>query len=110
MNYKNLKNLEETNKTTLLLIFNGILTNIKNISFRKSASLIKDFPSICEIRYKSYEYIEKKKFQILTCILLYQLEEKYIIPSLQKVLKENLQEIILLLYYKIRIPICIQIK
>ena len=37
------------------------MTNIKNISFRKSASLIKDFPSICEISYKSYEYIEKKK-------------------------------------------------
>ena len=61
MNYKNLKNLEETNKTTLLSIFNGILTNIKNISFRKSTSLIKDFPSICEMSYKSYEYIEKKK-------------------------------------------------
>lgn len=61
MNYKNLKNLEETNKTTLLSMFNGILTNIKNISFRKSTSLIKDFPSICEMSYKSYEYIEKKK-------------------------------------------------
>ncbi len=61
MNYNNLKNLEENNKTTLLSMFNGILTNIKNISFRKSTSLIKDFPSICEMSYKSYEFIEKKK-------------------------------------------------
>ena len=36
------------------------MTNIKNISFKKSASLIKDFPSICEISYKSYEYIERE--------------------------------------------------
>ena len=37
------------------------LTNIKNISFRKSSSIIKDFPSVCEMSYKSYEYIERKK-------------------------------------------------
>ncbi len=61
MNYNNLKDLEENNKTTLLSMFNGILANIKNISFRKSTSLIKDFPSICEMSYKSYEYIERKK-------------------------------------------------
>lgn len=61
MNYNELKDLEENNKSTLLSMFNGILSNIKNISFRKSSSIIKDFPSICEMSYKSYEYIERKK-------------------------------------------------
>ena len=61
MNYKDLKDLEDNNKSTLLSMFNGILANIKNISFRKSSSIIKDFPSICELSYKSYEYIERKK-------------------------------------------------
>ena len=61
MNYKDLRDLEENNKSTLLSMFNGILTNIKNISFRKSSSIIKDFPSVCEMSYKSYEYIERKK-------------------------------------------------
>ena len=48
MNYKDLKDIEDNNKSTLLSMFNGVLTNIKNISFRKSASIIKDFPNICE--------------------------------------------------------------
>lgn len=61
MNYKDLKDMEDSNKSTLVSMFNGILTNIKNISFRKSSSLVKDFPSICELSYKSYEYIERKK-------------------------------------------------
>lgn len=61
MNYKNLKDLEDINKTTLLSMFNGILSNIKNISFKKSSSLIKDFPTVCELSYKSYENAEMKK-------------------------------------------------
>ena len=61
MNYNNLKDLEDINKTTLLSMFNGILSNIKNISFRKSTCLIKDFPTVCELSYKSYENTEKKK-------------------------------------------------
>lgn len=60
-NYKNLKNLDTTNKITLLSMFNGVLDNIKNISFRKSSSLIKDFPNVCEMSYKSYEFSETKK-------------------------------------------------
>ena len=61
MNYKDLKNLEEGNKNTLSSMFNGVLSNIKNISFRKSSALIKDFPSVCELSYKSHDYIERKK-------------------------------------------------
>lgn len=61
MNYKDLKDMDDSNKSTLLSMFNGILTNVKNISFRKSSSIIKDFPSVCELSYKSYECIEKKK-------------------------------------------------
>lgn len=61
MNYKDLKDLEENNKTTLVSMFSGILKNIKNISFRKSSAIIKDFPNVCEMSYKSYEYIERKK-------------------------------------------------
>ena len=61
MNYNDLKDLEESNKNTLLSMFSGVLNNIKNISFRKSSSIIKDFPSVCKLSYKSYEFIEKKK-------------------------------------------------
>lgn len=61
MNYKDLKDLEEINKRTLKSMFEGILSNIKNISFKKSTSLIKDFPTVCELSYKSYENAEKKK-------------------------------------------------
>lgn len=61
MKYSDLRDLEENNKTTLLSMFSGILLNIKNISFRKSTSIIKDFSSVCEMSYKSYEYIERKK-------------------------------------------------
>lgn len=61
MNYKNLKDLDENNKRTLLSMFSGILSNIKNISFRKSSSLLKDFPIVCELSYNSYEHTEKKK-------------------------------------------------
>ncbi len=61
MNYKELKDLEENNKNTLLSMFNGILENVKNISFRKSSAIIKDFTNVCEMSYKSYEYIERKK-------------------------------------------------
>lgn len=61
MNYKDLKDLDSGNKSTLLSMFDGILNNIKNISFRKSSSLIKDFPNICELSYKSHEYTEIKK-------------------------------------------------
>lgn len=61
MNYKDLKDMEESNKTTLSSMFSGILSNIKNISFRKSSSLIKDFPKVCELSYTSYEYTAIKK-------------------------------------------------
>ncbi len=60
-NYNNLKNLDANNQSTLLSMFSGVLNNIKNISFRKSSSLIKDFPSICEMSYKSHEFTETKK-------------------------------------------------
>lgn len=61
MSYNTLKDLEQNNKSTLLSMFSGILNNIKNISFRKSSSIIKDFPSVCELSYKSHEYVERKK-------------------------------------------------
>ena len=61
MNYNDLNDLEDNNKETLLSMFNGILSNIKNISFRKSSSLIKDFPSVCKMSYNSHEYTERKK-------------------------------------------------
>ena len=61
MNYKNLKDLEQNNKITLQSMFSGVLNNIKNISFRKSTAMIKDFPSVCELSYISHENTEKRK-------------------------------------------------
>lgn len=61
MNYKDLKDLESNNKLTLQSMFSGILENIKNISFRKSSTLIKDFPTVCELSYNSHENSEKRK-------------------------------------------------
>ena len=42
-------------------MFSGVLNNIKNISFRKSTSMIKDFPSVCELSYISHENTEERK-------------------------------------------------
>ena len=61
MNYKDLKDLDSSNKSTLLSMFEGILSKIKNISYKKSVSLVKDFPSVCELSYASYENSEKRK-------------------------------------------------
>lgn len=61
MNYKELKDLEESNKNILLSMFNGILSNIKNTSTRKMTDIIKDIPSICRLNYISYEYSQLKK-------------------------------------------------
>lgn len=61
MNYNQLKNLDFQNKTTLLSMFQGILDNVKNISYRKTTSIIKDVPIICEMSYKSYENTQSKK-------------------------------------------------
>jgi mRNA-degrading endonuclease toxin of MazEF toxin-antitoxin module len=61
MKYKDLKNLESNNKITLKSMFGGILENIKNISFKKTTTLIKDFPTVCELSYNSYENTEKRK-------------------------------------------------
>lgn len=61
MNYNQLKDLDLQNKTTLLSMFQGILDNIKNISYRKTTSTIKDVPSICEMSYKSYENTQLKR-------------------------------------------------
>ena len=61
MNYKDLKSLETNNKSILQSMFGGVLENIKNISFRKSSTLIKDFPTVCELSYISHENTEKRK-------------------------------------------------
>lgn len=61
MNYKDLNDLENIHKATLLSMFNGVLSNIKNTSFRKVTDIIKDIPSICRMNYISYEYSLLKK-------------------------------------------------
>ena len=61
MNYNDLNDLENIHKATLLSMFNGILSNIKNTSFRKMTDIIKDIPSICKMNYISYEYSLSKK-------------------------------------------------
>lgn len=61
MSYNDLKDLDENNKSTLHSMFGGILNKVKNISYRKSSALIKDFPSVCELSYLSHENSEKKK-------------------------------------------------
>lgn len=61
MSYNELKNLDENNKSTLQSMFGGILNRLKNISYRKSSALIKDFPLVCELSYLSYENSKKKK-------------------------------------------------
>ena len=55
MNYNELKNLEDERKATLSSMFIGMLSNIKNTSFNKMSSIIKDIPSICKMHYQSYE-------------------------------------------------------
>lgn len=61
MPYNQLKDLEESNKQTLSSMFVGILTNIKNTSFKKMSSIIKDIPAICKMSYDSYENSQLRK-------------------------------------------------
>lgn len=61
MKYNDLKDLDENNKSTLHSMFGGILNRIKNISYRKTSALIKDFPLVCELSYLSHSNSEKKK-------------------------------------------------
>ncbi len=51
MRYAELKNLEESNRNTLLSMFIGILSDIKNTSTRKMTDIIKDIPAICRMNY-----------------------------------------------------------
>ena len=55
MSYNELKDLENEKKLALSSMFVGILSNIKNTSFRKMTAIIKDIPSICRMSYQSYE-------------------------------------------------------
>lgn len=55
MSYNELKELESERKNILSSMFVGILTNIKNTSFKKMSDIIKDIPSVCKMSYKSYE-------------------------------------------------------
>lgn len=55
MSYNELKDLEIERKKILSSMFDGILSNIKNASFRKMTAIIKDIPSICKMNYESYE-------------------------------------------------------
>lgn len=55
MSYNELKDLENEKKLALSSMFFGILSNIKNTSFGKMTSIIKDIPSICKMSYQSYE-------------------------------------------------------
>lgn len=61
MNYNELRNLDNQYKNTLSSMFQGILSNIKNISFKKTTSIIKDIPNVCEMSYRSYENSERKR-------------------------------------------------
>lgn len=61
MEYKNLNNLNDIEKTTFSSMFNGILNNIKSISSKKLSSIIKDIPSVCEMSYSSYENLQLAK-------------------------------------------------
>ena len=61
MSYKDLNGLDETNKITILSMFNGILSNIKNTSVGKITDIIKDIPAICRMHYNSYQYSLSKK-------------------------------------------------
>lgn len=61
MNYSNLKDLEDVNKSTLSSMFIGILNNIKATSFKKMASIIKDIPEVCRMSYQSYENSQLRK-------------------------------------------------
>lgn len=61
MKYSDLNNLNDSQKSTLVSMFAGILNNVKSSSLRKLPSLIKDLPSICEMNYNSYENLQKTK-------------------------------------------------
>jgi len=61
MKYNTLKDLEDERKSTLSSMFIGILSNIKNTSFSKMTSIIKDIPSICRMHYQSYENSQLRK-------------------------------------------------
>lgn len=61
MSYNELKDLDTSNKQTLSSMFVGILSNIKNTSFRKMSNIIKDIPEVCKMSYQSYENSQLRK-------------------------------------------------
>lgn len=61
MSYNELKDIEDDKKLALSAMFTGILTNIKNTSFRKMSAIIKDIPSICKMSYESHENSQLRK-------------------------------------------------
>lgn len=61
MSYNELKNLDDNNKQTLSSMFAGILSNIKNTSFKKMTNIIRDIPSVCRMSYLSYENSQLRK-------------------------------------------------
>jgi mRNA-degrading endonuclease toxin of MazEF toxin-antitoxin module len=61
MRYNELKNLDDSYRNTLSSMFVGMLSNIKNTSFRKMSAIIKDIPAICKMSYESYENSQLRK-------------------------------------------------
>jgi mRNA-degrading endonuclease toxin of MazEF toxin-antitoxin module len=55
MDYKDLKTINNADKSTLKILFNGIVDTLKHISFSKISSTIRFLPDVCRLSHLSYE-------------------------------------------------------
>ena len=55
MEYYSLNNINDSDKSSLTSIFQGILTNIKHISVNKAISYLRYIPDQCRMHHNSIE-------------------------------------------------------
>lgn len=60
MDYKNLKNIEEKDRITLISIFTATLSTLKHISINKITLIIRNIPDICRLHHLSCENRKSK--------------------------------------------------
>lgn len=58
MDYNSLNNLNDSDRSSLASVFQGILTGLKHISVSKAVSCLRYIPEQCRVRHDS---IEKRK-------------------------------------------------
>jgi Growth inhibitor len=63
MDYNNLNNMNQSQKDSLKAIFDGIINNLKHLSFSKVSLIITSLPEICRLHHLSLEN-KKIKFDV----------------------------------------------